>query len=98
MTRRLRPPVPLEVRCCPDGVPIEIRRGGRRRPITRVAATWVRPAPWWSDLEETGASSGGLGGPPSGERTYYRLVIDGVQVLEAFRGADSLWWLERLID
>ena len=31
MTRRLRPPAPLEVRCRPDGLPVEIRRTAREK-------------------------------------------------------------------
>jgi hypothetical protein len=97
MTRRLRPPAPLEVRCRPDGIPVEVRRGGRKRPITRVAATWVRPAPWWADHTDDG-SPASAGGPPLGERTYFRLVIDGMQVIEAFQSDDRTWWIERIID
>jgi hypothetical protein len=97
MTRRLRPPAPLQVRCRPDGAPLEIHRGGRRRQVSRVAATWVRPAPWWDDLGNPGQPAGSAF-PPPGERTYYRLVIEDTQVLEAFRSDDASWWLERIID
>jgi len=36
--------------------------------------------------------------PPTSERTYFRLVIESGQVLEAFRAADGRFWLERIID
>ncbi len=97
MTRRLRPPLRLEVRCRPDGLPVEIWRGGRRRAVTHVAATWVRPAPWWADHVDAGQPAA-VEGPPPGERTYYRLVVQGPQVLEAFQDEERGWWLERVID
>ncbi len=101
MTRRLRPPLPLEVRCHADGLPIELRRGGRRRVVTHVAATWVLPALWWTadgDGEGDMGQPGRADAPPTSERTYFRLVIDSGQVLEAFRAADGRFWLERIID
>jgi len=86
MTRWLRPPAPLDLRCGPDGRPERLRRGGRERRITHVAATWVRPAAWWTDDD-----------PLSGERTYYRLVLDGLLVYEVFRAGEG-WYLERIRD
>ena len=99
MTRRLRPPVPLEVQCGPDGQPIATRRGGRRRVVTRVAATWVRPAPWWDDLEDGEGGAPDAGRWPRGARTYYRLVLDRVLVYEAFRSSENnRWYLDRIVD
>ena len=104
VTRRLRPPLPLEVRCQADGLPSEVRRGGRRRAVTHVAATWVLPALWWTADEDSGTRDeearqpGRAPMPPTSERTYFRLVIESGQVLEAFRAADGCFWLERIID
>jgi hypothetical protein len=93
MTRRLRPPVPLWVRCDPAGRPACLRRGGRERTITRIAATWVRPAPWWADEE---------GVPPDplrAARTYYRVITDGVAAYEIFHvQAANAWYIEKVID
>ena len=86
MTRWLRPPVSLQVRARADGSPERLRRGGHERAVTHVAACWVRPAAWWTD-----------GDPRSGERTYYRIVLDDVLVYEVFR-AGAGWWLERIVD
>ncbi len=104
VTRRLRPPLPLEVRCQADGLPNEVYRGGRRRAVTHVAATWVLPALWWTADEDGGTGDGDVGQPgraptpPTSERTYFRLVIESGQVLEAFRATDGRFWLERIID
>ncbi len=107
VTRRLRPPLPLEVRCQADGLPSEVRGGGRRRAVTHVAATWVLPPLWWTADEDGGAGEGDAGDagqpgraptPPTSERTYFRLVIESGQVLEAFRATDGRFWLERIID
>jgi len=107
VTRRLRPPLPLEVRCQADGLPSEVYRGGRRRAVTHVAATWVLPALWWAADEDGGNGDGdardaGQPGraptPPTSERTCFRLVIESGQVLEAFRATDGRFWLERIID
>ena len=54
--------------------------------MTHVAATWVRPAAWWTD-----------GDPLSGERTYYRIVLDGLLLYEVFRAGEG-WYLERVVD
>lgn len=92
MTRRLRPPAPLWVRCHPDGQPAALKRGGRERTITRIAATWVRPAPWWADDEA----------PPDplrAARTYFKVIVDGIVVFEIFQSAqESQWYIERIID
>lgn len=93
MTRRLRPPVPLWVRCHGDGQPVALRRGGRERTITRIAATWVRPAPWWMDQDEAADE------PLHAARTYYKIIADGVAVYEIFYvpTADR-WYIEKVID
>ncbi len=93
MTRRLRPPAPLAVRCRPDGAPTLLRRAGRERVVTHVAATWVRPAAWWTDRAD------GTGPDPLLlERTYYRVIADGAVALEIFATTDGRWYLERIID
>ncbi len=93
MTRRLRPPVPLWVRCHADGCPAVLRRGGRERAITRIAATWVRPAPWWADEEEAPAD------PLRAARTYYKVIVDGVAAYEIFQSAtEGRWYIEKVID
>jgi hypothetical protein len=93
MTRRLRPPAPLWVCCCPDGRPVSLRRGGRERTITRIAATWERPAPWWAEDEEPPTD------PLRAARTYYRVIVDGVAAYEIFHvEAANLWYIERIID
>jgi hypothetical protein len=94
MTRRLRPPAPVRVRCHPDGSPASLRRGGRERTVARVTATWVHPALWW---ENEGAAEDGAPVSPYGERTYYRVVVEGPQILEVFavRGA---WFLDKIVD
>ena len=101
MTRRLRPPARIDVQCRPDGRPTRLRRGGRERTVTHVAASWVRPAPWWAEAEA---------GNPSlhGERTYYRIVARGTGrraqagthpvVYEIFQTAAGDWFLERIVD
>lgn len=94
MTRRLKPPVPVAVRRRPDGAPATLRRAGRERTITRVAATWVRPAPWWSE-----PADGANADPLQGERTYYRVITDGVAAVEVFSVRDGqAWYLERILD
>ena len=93
MTRRLRPPVPVLVRCRPDGTPLQLRRAGRERAILHVAATWVRPAPWWSETEE-----GAQPDPLQGERTYYRVICESSAV-EIFSVQDGTrWYLARIFD
>ena len=86
MTRWLRPPVPLQVQCEPDGRPARLRRAGRDRTVTHIGDTWVLPAAWWDD-----------GGPLCAERTYYRIVLDGMVVYQVFHAADQ-WYLERVVD
>jgi hypothetical protein len=100
MTRRLRPPAPLCVRCHPDGRPASLRRGGRERTITRIAATWARPAPWWAidDSDGDGGSAAPCA-PLRGERTYFRVVADGSAVYIIFQETrDGTWHLETIID
>lgn len=92
MTRRLRPPAPLQMCCRADGTPERLRRGGRERRVTHVAATWERPAAWWT---QTVAHP--EGDPMYGERTYYRVVLDGLLVYEVFCAGGG-WYLERIID
>jgi hypothetical protein len=107
MTRRLRPPVSIDVQCRPDGRPARLRRGGRERTVTHVAACWIRPAPWWAEATAEA-------GNPSlhGERTYYRIVAGGAArgrgpraqagthpvVYEIFQTATGDWFLERIVD
>lgn len=91
MTRRLRPPTPLQVHCHPPGTPVSVRRGGRERPVTHIAARWVCPAQWWAD--EGGDREG-----VAGERAYHRIVVDGTQILEVFVTQRGTWYLERIID
>jgi len=95
VTRRLRPPAPLEVQAGPDGRPLRLRRGWRAHTVTRVTATWIRPAAWWGDDAD---AVGGTGDPLAGERAYYRVVLDEVLVYELFRAAEGGWYLERIID
>jgi hypothetical protein len=80
------------MRCRPDGTPERLRRGGREHKVTHVAATWERPAAWW-----TGTTEHPNGDPLYGERCYYRLVLDGIVVYEVFR-AGGRWFLERIIN
>jgi hypothetical protein len=85
MTRRLRPPAQIDVQCRPDGRPARLRRGGHERTVTHVAASWVRPAPWWSTFQAGDYDSG-----PSShatrdlneERTYFCVVLDATLVHE----------------
>jgi len=93
VTRRLRPPAPLAVRCRPDGVPTLLRRAGRERVVTHVAATWVRPAAWWTDRADGSGHD-----PLLLERTYYRVIADDSVALEIFYTTDGQWYLERIID
>jgi hypothetical protein len=102
MTRRLKPPVPVAMTCTPDGTPLAMRRGGRTRTVSHIAATWVRPASWWLD-DDAADDAGTDGGDDKHdvllrERAYYRVVVDGVAVLEIFRSAGGQWYLERIID
>jgi hypothetical protein len=73
-------------------MPCHIDYGGRRRLVTKVAAHWIIPAPWWvqaaTPAEERLAHE---------DRMYVRLVTDGAQVCEAFRLGDQ-WYLERILD
>lgn len=94
MTRRLRPPIETIVRCAPDGTPSIVVRGGRRRQVTSIASTWVRQPLWWQD-EAVDAQEPA---PLLDERTYYRLVLDELLVLEVFRVPSGTWYLERIID
>jgi hypothetical protein len=77
--------------CSPDGRPARLRRAGRSRRVTHIAATWVQPALWWREPEGPGQD------PTLAEREYYRLVCDGTQVYEVFR-ANGQWFLDRIID
>ena len=99
MTRRLRPPAPLRVQCRPDGRPLRLYRGGRVRTVTHVAATWVRPAPWWAALDGAGEQETSLYAAHAlnEERTYFRIVLDGIVVQEIFRTPSGAWYLERII-
>lgn len=102
MTRRLKPPVPVTMTCTPDRTPLAMRRGGRTRTVSHIAATWVRPASWWLDDDDgDDAGKDGSDGARDAllrERAYYRVVVDGVAVLEIFRSAGGQWYLERIID
>jgi len=106
MTRRLRPPARLDVRCGADGLPARVRRGGRERVVTRVVATWVRPAPWWEDVDGLAGADGpgaAPAGPPRGERAYAKIVLDEALVYEIFSvgtGDDggAAWYVERIHD
>lgn len=100
MTRRLRPPAPLRVQCCPNGWPLRLYRGGRVRIVTHVATTWVRPAPWWAALDGSDKREPSLyeAHALNEERTYMRVVLDGVCVYEIFRTSGGSWYLERVID
>ncbi len=91
MTRRLRPPAPLDVQASPDGRPLRLRRGWRAHTVTRVTTNWTRPAAWWSDTDAAGD-------PLAGERAYYRIVLDEALVYEVFRTGEGAWYLERIID
>jgi hypothetical protein len=92
MTRKLNPPVPIYVTLL-GGRPVAILHAGRRSQVTHVANTWVRPGRWW-----------GVGGdvePQTRDRTYYRLVLNGRQVVEVFTvapGTTRGWYLERIVD
>ena len=93
MTRRLRPPAPLTVRCGPDGLPERVRRGGRERVVTHIVATWVRPAPWWTEVDGTAAD------PLHGERAYAKIVLDGLLVYDVFSvNGGAAWYVERILD
>lgn len=96
MTRRLRPPAPLDVQAGLDGRPLRLRRGWRAHTVTRVTTTWTRPAAWWSD--EGAAGTGVADDPLAGERAYYRIVLDEALVYEVFRTDEGTWYLERIID
>jgi hypothetical protein len=101
MTRRLRPPVSIDVQCRPDGRPARLRRGGRERTVTHVAASWVRPAPWWSTFEASGHDSDlppHAAGDLNEERTYFRVVLDAALVHEIFCTSSGHWYLERIMD
>ncbi len=99
MTRRLRPPAPLDVRRGSDGLPARVRRGGRERVVTRVVATWVRPAPWWAEMDEPDGFA--VGDPTGGERAYAKVVLDGALVYDIFsvesKEGDA-WFVERIYD
>jgi hypothetical protein len=63
-----------------------------RSKITHVAKGWVRPGRWWGvgDVD-----------PPTRERTYYRVVLDGKLVVEVFTTSPETtrdWYLERIVD
>lgn len=102
MTRRLRPPAPLDVRRGPDGLPARVRRGGRERVVTHVVATWVRPAPWWADVEGPDGPDGPAAGDPTGgERAYAKVVLDGALVYDIFSvegEGGRAWFVERIYD
>ena len=101
MTRRLRPPARIDVQCRPDGRPARLRRGGHERTVTHVAASWVRPAPWWSTFESRGHNSGlslNATGDLNEERTYFRVVLDATLVQEIFCTSSGHWYLERIMD
>jgi hypothetical protein len=101
MTRRLRPPARIDVQCRPDGRPVRLRRGGRARIVTHVAASWVRPAPWWSTFEASGHDSDlppHAAGDLNEERTYFRVVLDAALVHEIFCTSSGHWYLERIMD
>lgn len=90
MTRRFRPPAPVAVHDAPDGTPRRLRRGRRTHTVTRITATWIRPAAWWSDEGD----AGGL----DRERIYYRVVLDEALVYELFRVEGGGWYVERILD
>ncbi len=97
MTRRLRPPAPLDVRRGADGLPARVRRGGRERTVTHAVASWVRPAPWWA--ESDGTDEGGVADPLRGERAYLKIVLDGALVYEIFSVDEgAAWFVERIYD
>jgi len=102
VTRRLKPPVPVAMTCTPDGTPLVMRRGGRTRTVSHIAATWVRPASWWLDDDGDDGSAGDAGCDGHDvllrERAYYRVVVDGIAAIEIFRSMGGQWYLERIID
>ena len=68
----LRPvsvPLAIEVRCGPDGEPVEVRIGNRRHGVSSVEDTWSFDL-WWMPLPLT--------------RTYYRVRIEGERLLTIF--------------
>lgn len=81
-----------------------MRRGGRTRTVSHIAATWVRPASWWldDDNEGTGADKSDTGRDGHDallrERAYYRVIVDGIAAIEIFRSVGGQWYLERIID
>lgn len=95
MTRRLRPPAPIEVQHHPGpgGTPLRLRRGRRTHRVTRVTSTWIRPAAWWSHDDDDAPAD-----PLFDERTYYRVVLDDALVYEIFRTTHGDYYLERIID
>lgn len=95
--RRLRPPAPLRVQCRPDGRPLRLYRGGQARTVTHVAASWVRPVPWWSALDG-GALSLYTASALNEERTYMRVIVDDACAYEIFCTASGRWYVERIID
>jgi hypothetical protein len=53
-----------------------IRYGGHAQTVAHVAATWVRPAIWWSDNVDND--------PLASERIYVHVVLDARALAELF--------------
>ena len=86
MTRKLRPPLPIRVRCDDHGRPTALTYGGQTRTVTHIAEHWLTPAAWWADLPNTPA-----------ERVHYKVVTDGRQLCDVMY-TDGAWYLDRIFD
>ena len=86
MTRKLRPPLPIRVRCDTHGRPTEVTYGGHTRTVTQVAEHWLTPAAWWAHLPNT----------PT-ERVHYKLVTDGRHLCDIMYTGGA-WYLDRIFD
>lgn len=53
---RLTPPLSVEVRPGPDGLPARVRGEGMEGPIQRLAGPWYAGTGWWTGRPEAGAS------------------------------------------
>ncbi len=85
MTRLIRPPQPINVRCTAGGHPAHVTSHGHIRQVTAIAERWTQHAlPVGADVD-------------CGDRVYYRVLLDGVVPWDIFRDGSGHWYLMRII-
>jgi len=85
MTRLIRPPQPIDVRCTAGGHPARVTSHGRVRLVTMIAGQWPQHAlPVGADVD-------------CGDQVYYRVLLDGIVPWDIYQDGSGRWYLMRII-